>query len=197
MIKTFEEFDSFILKKSDKISNEDLVQMLSTIALIWNHGDMNTPMYGKFEKMCRFLSGAPWNFIDTSDFFDWSDDYNWNNLTGDDRRVIVDLYKRIVNEFSLYDFPKMDDLDEVFIPIKDLTEIELTLNLDEKKITIEVNTIPSVKTFMNANKIKVNFEEWDSIVQEISPAINRILDLGYSCDFYLRSHGKVELVISI
>ena len=197
MIKTFEEFDNYIIKNTGNITNEDLAEMLSTIALIWNHSILQTPMYNKFEQMCEFLDRNPWNFINVNNgMFDWSDNYDWDSLTKDDRIVIAELYKRVVNEFDLYNFPKMDDLDEVFTPIKDLTEVELTIDLDNKLMLFDINTIPSVKTFPD-KKIKANFEEWDSITQEISPAINRILDLGYSCDFFIKSHGRVQLSVFV
>ncbi len=196
MIRTFEEFDNYIIKNKGNLTNEDLAEMLSTIALIWNHGVLATPMYNKFEQMCQFLDRNPWNFINVNNMFDWSDNYDWDNLTEDDRQVISELYKRVVNEFDLNNFPKMDDLDEIFISIKELTEVELTIDLDNKLMIFDINTIPSVKTFPD-KKIKANFEEWDSITQEISPARNRILDLGYSCDFFIKSHGQVQLSVFV
>ena len=127
-MKTFEEFQSPShydgqYDRSSKYTNEDLVDMLSVIALIWNHAYMDTlGVFDKFTKMVDRLWDEPYRFIDESgDLFDWSDDYNWNSLTDDNREEIAKIYKDVYKEFSLGDFPDMTDLDDILWHIKDLT----------------------------------------------------------------------------
>jgi len=202
-MKTFEEFQSpshydAQYDRSNKYTNEDLVDMLSVIALIWNHAYMDTVgVFDKFTKMVDRLWDEPYRFIDESgDLFDWSDDYNWNSLTDDNREEIAKIYKDVYKEFSLGDFPDMDDLDDILWHIKDLTEIRFYISLGDKKFIFDVITTPSVKTFPNSNLIPFKLDEWDSIVNEIRPAVERMRDLGYTCETFIKPHNIIEIEVT-
>ena len=202
-MKTFEEFQSpshydAQYDKSNKYTNEDLVDMLSVIALIWNHAYMDTlGVFDKFTKMVDRLWDEPYRFIDESgDLFDWSDDYNWNSLTDDNREEIAKIYKDVYKEFSLGDFPDMTDLDDILWHIKDLTEIRFYISLSDKKFIFDVITTPSVKTFPNSNLIPFKLDEWDSIVNEIRPAVERMKDLGYTCETFIKPHNIIEIQVT-
>lgn len=202
-MKTFEEFQSpshydAQYDRSSKYTNEDLVDMLSVIALIWNHAYMDTlGVFDKFTKMVDRLWDEPYRFIDESgDLFDWSDDYNWNSLTDDNREEIAKIYKDVYKEFSLGDFPDMTDLDDVLWHIKDLTEIRFYISLSDKKFIFDVITTPSVKTFPNSNLIPFKLDEWDSIVNEIRPAVERMKDLGYTCETFIKPHNIIEIQVT-
>jgi len=202
-MKTFEEFQSpshydAQYDRSSKYTNEDLVDMLSVIALIWNHAYMDTVgVFDKFTKMVDRLWDEPYRFIDESgDLFDWSDDYNWNSLTDDNREEIAKIYKDVYKEFSLGDFPDMDDLDDILWHIKDLTEIRFYISLGDKKFIFDVVTTPSVKTFPNSNLIPFKLDEWDSIVNEIRPAVERMRDLGYTCETFIKPHNIIEIEVT-
>ena len=202
-MKTFEEFQSpshydAQYDRSNKYTNEDLVDMLSVIALIWNHAYMDTlGVFDKFTKMVDRLWDEPYRFIDESgDLFDWSDDYNWNSLTDDNREEIAKIYKDVYKEFSLGDFPDMTDLDDILWHIKDLTEIRFYISLSDKKFIFDVITTPSVKTFPNSNLIPFKLDEWDSIVNEIRPAVERMKDLGYTCETFIKPHNIIEIQVT-
>jgi hypothetical protein len=202
-MKTFEEFQSpshydAQYDRSNKYTNEDLVDMLSVIALIWNHAYMDTVgVFDKFAKMVDRLWDEPYRFIDESgDLFDWSDDYNWNSLTDDNREEIAKIYKDVYKEFSLGDFPDMDDLDDILWHIKDLTEIRFYISLGDRKFIFDVVTTPSVKTFPNSNLIPFKLDEWDSIVNEIRPAVGRMRDLGYTCETFIKPHNIIEIQVT-
>ena len=202
-MKTFEEFQSpshydAQYDRSNKYTNEDLVDMLSVIALIWNHAYMDTVgVFDKFTKMVDRLWDEPYRFIDESgDLFDWSDDYNWNSLTDDNREEIAKIYKDVYKEFSLGDFPDMTDLDDILWHIKDLTEIRFYISLSDKKFIFDVITTPSVKTFPNSNLIPFKLDEWDSIVNEIRPAVERMKDLGYTCETFIKPHNIIEIQVT-
>ena len=202
-MKTFEEFQSpshydAQYDRSSKYTNEDLVDMLSVIALIWNHAYMDTlGVFDKFTKMVDRLWDEPYRFIDESgDLFDWSDDYNWNSLTDDNREEIAKIYKDVYKEFSLGDFPDMTDLDDILWHIKDLTEIRFYISLSDKKFIFDVITTPSVKTFPNSNLIPFKLDEWDSIVNEIRPAVERMKDLGYTCEAFIKPHNIIEIQVT-
>ena len=202
-MKTFEEFQSpshydAQYDRSSKYTNEDLVDMLSVIALIWNHAYMDTVgVFDKFTKMVDRLWDEPYRFIDESgDLFDWSDDYNWNSLTDDNREEIAKIYKDVYKEFSLGDFPDMDDIDDILVHLKDLTEVELTIPLNDRALNFEVQTTPSIKTFPNANLIPFDLDEWDSIVMEIKPAVERIKDLGYNCKIFMKPYNKILIRVT-
>lgn len=202
-MKTFEEFQSpshydAQYDRSSKYTNEDLVDMLSVIALIWNHAYMDTlGVFDKFTKMVDRLWDEPYRFIDESgDLFDWSDDYNWNSLTDDNREEIAKIYKDVYKEFSLGDFPDMTDLDDILWHIKDLTEIRFYISLSDKKFIFDVITTPSVKTFPNSNLIPFKLDEWDSIVNEIRPAVERMKDLGYTCETFIKPHNIIEIQVT-
>jgi hypothetical protein len=202
-MKTFEEFKSpshydAQYDRSSKYTNEDLVDMLSVIALIWNHAYMDTVgVFDKFTKMVDRLWDEPYRFIDESgDLFDWSDDYNWNSLTDDNREEIAKIYKDVYKEFSLGDFPDMDDLDDILWHIKDLTEIRFYISLGDRKFIFDVITTPSVKTFPNSNLIPFKLDEWDSIVNEIRPAVERMKDLGYTCETFIKPHNIIEIQVT-
>ncbi len=202
-MKTIEEFQSpshydAQYDRSSKYTNEDLVDMLSVIALIWNHAYMDTlGVFDKFTKMVDRLWDEPYRFIDESgDLFDWSDDYNWNSLTDDNREEIAKIYKDVYKEFSLGDFPDMTDLDDILWHIKDLTEIRFYISLSDKKFIFDVITTPSVKTFPNSNLIPFKLDEWDSIVNEIRPAVERMKDLGYTCETFIKPHNIIEIQVT-
>lgn len=202
-LKIYEEFQSPSYydsgyDKSGKWTNEDLSQMLSVIALIWNHAYMDTlGVFDKFTKMVDRLWDEPYRFIDESgDLFDWSDDYNWNSLTDDNREEIAKIYKDVYKEFSLGDFPDMTDLDDILWHIKDLTEIRFYISLSDKKFIFDVITTPSVKTFPNSNLIPFKLDEWDSIVNEIRPAVERMKDLGYTCETFIKPHNIIEIQVT-
>ena len=200
-MKTFEEFQSPShydgqYDRSSKYTNEDLVDMLSVIALIWNHA-YNVGVFDKFTKMVDRLWDEPYRFIDESgDLFDWSDDYNWNSLTDDNREEIAKIYKDVYKEFGLGDFPDMTDLDDILWHIKDLTEIRFYISLSDKKFIFDVITTPSVKTFPNSNLIPFKLDEWDSIVNEIRPAVERMKDLGYTCETFIKPHNIIEIQVT-
>ena len=95
-LKIYEEFQSPSYydsgyDKSGKWTNEDLSQMLSVIALIWNHGLNNKDgiqSFDKFTKMVDRFFDEPFRFINDSGLFNWSDDYNWDSLTERSIRLI-------------------------------------------------------------------------------------------------------------
>ena len=70
-MKTFEEFQSpshydAQYDRSSKYTNEDLVDMLSVIALIWNHGlneKEGIQSFDKFTKMVDRFFDQPYIFI--------------------------------------------------------------------------------------------------------------------------------------
>jgi hypothetical protein len=154
-------------------------------------------VFDKFTKMVDRLWDEPYRFIDESgDLFDWSDDYNWNSLTDDNREEIAKIYKDVYKEFSLGDFPDMTDLDDILWHIKDLTEIRFYISLSDKKFIFDVITTPSVKTFPNSNLIPFKLDEWDSIVNEIRPAVERMKDLGYTCETFIKPHNIIEIQVT-
>ena len=203
-LKIYEEFQSpsyydSQYDKSGKWTNEDLVDMLSVIALIWNHGldkKGGIRSFDMFTKMVDRFWDQPYGFIDESDIFDWSDDYNWDSLTEDNREEIAKIYKDVYKEFSLGNFPDIDDIDSILLNIKDLTEIVLTISLDNCQLNFEINTTPSIKTFPTSALIPFELDEWDSIVMEIKPAVERIKDLGYTCKTFMKPYNKIELQIT-
>jgi hypothetical protein len=219
-LKIYEEFESpsyydAQYDKSGKWTNEDLVDMLSVIALIWNHGvnsasanktiDPNNKYqsFDKFTKMVDRFFDEPFRFINDSDLFDWSDDYNWDSLTPDNREEIAKIYKDVYKEFSLGDFPDMDDIDDILVHLKDLTEVELTISLSDRAglsrstLNFNIQTTPSIKTFPNANLIPFDLDEWDSIVMEIKPAVDRIKDLGYNCKIFMKPYNKIIIQVTL
>lgn len=200
MIKLFEEF---ILPKNN-VSDQELVDMLSTIALLWNHSNTKSDKFDEFTKLADVFHDEPYNFITPDDgLFDWNDDYDFGRLTSENRTQIVNTYRTIFNRMQLIDFPDMDDIDDILSPIKDLTEVQLTIYLDEKKFSFDINTIPFVRLFPDINNIKIDFqpgnqiETWNSITSEIYPAYQRILDIGYDCELYLKKMGHYELKVSV
>ncbi len=207
MIKMFEEFTNSpeyfekSFDKSSKFSNEDLVEMLSVLALIYHHGQFGK-FYGQYENMIGLLYKEPFNFLTTEDEFGWSDDYNWSLLTDDNREQIFQIYKSVYKQFELGKFPLMDELDEIMLPLKELTEVDLLLNLENKEIIFTIDVLPFIKGFPDRDNIKVDLQPgdsikiWDSIISEILPAYNRITDLGYECELYMKSHGKYELRVT-
>lgn len=200
MIKLFEEF---ITPKND-VSDQELANMLSTIALLWNHSKTKSEKFDEFTKLADVFYDEPYNFITTDDgLFDWSDDFDFGRLTAENRLQIVNTYRTIFNRMQLVDFPDMDDLDSILAPIKDFTEVRLTIDLDEKIFAFEFSSVPFVKRYPDINNIKIDLqpdnqiETWNSIVSEIYPSYQRILDLGYECELYLKKFGNYELRVSI
>ena len=83
-----------------------------------------------------------------------------------------------------------------FYTRKDLTEVELTIPLNDRALNFEVQTTPSIKTFPNANLIPFDLDEWDSIVMEIKPAVERIKDLGYNCKIFMKPYNKILIRVT-
>jgi len=203
-LKIYEEFESPSYydsgyDKSGKWTNEDLSHMLSVIALIWNHGlnkKDGIQSFDKFTKMVDRFFDQPYGFINDSGLFVWSDDYNWNSLTSDNREEIAKIYKDVYKEFSLGNFPDMDDIDDILVHLKDLTEVELTIPLSDRALDFEVQTTPSIKTFPNSDLIPFDLDEWDSIAMEIKPAVERIKDLGYNCKIFMKPYNKILIRVT-
>ena len=203
-LKIYEEFQSpsyydAQYDKSNKYTNEDLSQMLSVIALIWNHGLNNKDgiqSFDKFTKMVDRFFDEPFRFINDSGLFNWSDDYNWDSLTDDNREEIAKIYKDVYKEFGLGDFPDMYDIHPILLSIKDFTEVELTISLNDRTLNFDVNTTPSIKTFMNSDLIPFDLNEWDSIAMEIKPAVERIKDLGYNCKTFMKPYNKILIQVT-
>ena len=98
--------------------------------------------------------------------------------------------------YKISELPDLDKLNEVLLDIFEITNIDFVIDLKKKTIEYNINTIPSVKYFPNVDNIKFDINEWDSIVQEIKPAVGRIEDLGYNVEAFFRAHGKISIVIS-
>jgi hypothetical protein len=190
MIKTFESFKKIEISSSSQIT-DDLFKYCYDRVVILNND--STPI-GAIDD---FIYEVNPNFLDGELFIPF-DELEFTPSFSD-RMKIVDIYEKAEMRYKISELPDLDKLNEIFLDISELSNVsEPNFVIDLKKKTAEysINTIPSVKYFPNLENIKFDINEWDSIVQEIKPAIGRIEDLGYNVETFIRSHGKISIVIS-
>jgi hypothetical protein len=113
-----------------------------------------------------------------------------------DKIEIVEAYHKIEMRYRISEFPDIDKINEIFLDLSEITNLDFVIDLKKKNIVYTINTIPSVKYFPDMNNIKFDINEWDSIIQEIKPAIGRIEDLGYGVETFIKTHGNISLIIS-
>lgn len=59
-----------------------------------------------------------------------------------------------------------------------------------------VDMLSVIAPFPNSNLIPFKLDEWDSIVNEIRPAVERMKDLGYTCETFIKPHNIIEIQVT-
>ena len=185
MIKTFESFN-----KGD--NNSDFSEVLDGLRLLYN--DSYPGISSRLDTMGDDLYN---NIMDDENLFKYSKDINIGDIKQSDRLMLSNIYNELYDKYQLDKFPDMDRIDGVFSYISDLTETEITILTDERKIRYIINTIPDVRRFPNRDKIPFNIDVWDSIVCEIKPAVKRIQDMGYVVETTILSGGNIGIEVSL
>ena len=49
---------------------------------------------------------------------------------------------------------------------------------------------------MEESNLPFDLDEWDSIVMEIKPAVERIKDLGYNCKIFMKPYNKILIRVT-
>ncbi|NDF16454.1 MAG: hypothetical protein EB079_00595 [Verrucomicrobia bacterium] len=188
MIKTFEAFKKIEIESSSQITDELFRYCYDKITILNN----DTTPIGELDDL---LSKINDNFFEGDCLITPFDELDFEPSISD-KIDIVDAYEKIEMRYKISELPDLDKLNEVLLDIFEITNIDFVIDLKKKTIEYNINTIPSVKYFPNVDNIKFDINEWDSIVQEIKPAVGRIEDLGYNVEAFFRAHGKISIVIS-
>jgi hypothetical protein len=126
-----------------------------------------------------------------------------HNISEKDKELVLKCYHEIDRVYSLKSFPDYFKLEEYFLRLMDIKDVsgdsivDFTILMQEKMIKFTINTIPSVRYFMDKDKTEFEIEEWDSITQEILPICERIKSSGYGIKTYLTDKGRISILISL
>ena len=92
------------------------------------------------------------------------------NITEKDKNLIIFIYHYLMNLKEYSDLPDLQEIDNYFLTLSDITEIELSIRVDLKFIRYDISMIPGEEY-----EIKdVNL--WEEIVQETIETHGRIKD---------------------
>jgi hypothetical protein len=192
MIKTFESFN-----KSDSQTVQDVLQ---EIELVYNHSSVGDS------------SGT--NALDkiVADYFKGTQMINWFEPSGifllpktytlslDEKFQVVKLYEKLNKDFHLNNLPDIDDVDEILIPISHLTDIEMTIflnnTLSNPYIRWIIDTNPGLKINSSNDENRIDLDKFDEIFSEVKPSVGRIKDLGYGVDITMNKFNDVILYVS-
>jgi hypothetical protein len=188
MIKTFEAFKKIEISSSSQITDELFRYCYDKITILNN----DTTPIGELDDL---LSKINVNFFEPDNLIIPFDDLEFTPSMPD-KIEVVDAYEKIEMRYKISEFPDSDKINEIFLDISEITNLDFSIDLKKKNIVYTINTIPSVKYFPNVDNIKIDINEWDSIIQEIKPAIGRIEDLGYGVETFIKTHGNISLIIS-
>jgi hypothetical protein len=120
-------------------------------------------------------------------------------ITEEDKSNIIKLYKKIYDEYSLGDFPDLDDILILFEDILDLSpESWFSILLKEKQFLFVVDLATDVKYYPKDTDLKINYGLFNEVSSELNVFIQRVNQLGYNVETYLSSnyHSKVKVIIS-
>ena len=188
MIKLFEEFKSYNhISKSDKVSNDILGEMLNFLSMLLDKSKWNNKLY-QLQLDLAPLGEEPYNFSlqQSIDFRD----YDFNQLSNEDRNKISDIYNSVYRDFKLDLFPDLDELLDILIPLNDLTLISLKIDLE--KMSYLFNLPP----YQNAENLTRNsILNLTEIFSEILPTYDRIIGFGYKCEFNIH-RGSYQFVVT-
>jgi hypothetical protein len=119
-----------------------------------------------------------------------------HNISEKDKELVLKCYNEIDRVYNLKSFPDYFKLEEHFLHLMDIKDVvDFTIFFQQKMIKFTINTIPSVKYFMDKDKVEFDIEEWDSITQEILPICERIKSSGYGIKTYLTNRGEISILI--
>jgi hypothetical protein len=119
-----------------------------------------------------------------------------------DKKLVIDCYNEINNEYNLDSIPDYFDIERFFLDLMDIKDpignsiVSFSYLFKDKTIRFEINTIPSVRYFPNKDKTEFDVKEWDEISQEILPICSRLKDAGYKLKTYLTHFGNIVILIS-
>lgn len=120
-----------------------------------------------------------------------------------DKKLVIDCYNEINNEYNLDSIPDYFDIERFFLDLIDIKDpsgdsiVSFTYILKNKNIKVDLNTTPSVRYFPDKDKTEFDVKEWDEISQEILPICSRLKDAGYRLKTYLTHFGNIIILISL
>jgi hypothetical protein len=202
MIKTFESFNIGPEDKTyiDEYSDEDIRNILSDINLIYNNSIVRSGENREFGIIIdRFLKDTQvHDWLHRDDNIDYSIVPNFN-LEKLEKIKIIQTYIRLYEIYHLEKLPDISDIDDILIPIRDLTEVTIVLELSKffnSILTFSIDTSPSMIGKLSTDEFELNLDEYDAIVSEVKPAVDRIKSLGYKVTTKLSKFGEIKLIIS-
>jgi len=122
-----------------------------------------------------------------------------SEITEEDKSNIIKLYKKIYDEYSLGDFP---DLDDILIPFEDILDLSpeswFSILLKEKQFLFVINLAADIKYYPKDTDLKINYDLFNEVSSELNVFIQRVKQLGYNVDTFLANnhHSKVKVIIS-
>ncbi len=122
-----------------------------------------------------------------------------SEITEEDKSNIIKLYKKIYDEYSLGDFPDLDDILILFEDILDLSpESWFSILLKEKQFLFVINLAADIKYYPKDTDLKINYDLFNEVSSELNVFIQRVKQLGYNVETFLANnhHSKVKVIIS-